>query len=53
MYIYYTLDQSISNQQGFGSMVGNLTDFYFMRSPSIEGNITKLLINQITPLQGY
>ena len=30
---------SMSNQQGFGSMVANLADFYFMRSPNIEDNI--------------
>ena len=34
-------------------MVANLADFYFMRSPSIEDNITKLLFNQITPLKRY
>ena len=37
----------MSNQLGFGSMVANLPDFYFMRSPNIEDDITKLFINQI------
>ena len=29
----------MSNQQGFGGIVANLADFYFMRSLNIEGTI--------------